>query len=145
VIFAIFVLGVIISAARSRSLVIDAFDAPPALAERGISGKVAANGLLDAISVIQDASKSASAKRKVASAWTGAINVEVPQTGLSISEIERLLRARLGHDTHISGDLVQQSDGGLKLTVRGDGIRPKAFTGQADGLDALTTPAAEYA
>jgi tetratricopeptide (TPR) repeat protein len=145
VVFAVFVLGVIYSATQSRALVIDAFEAPPALAARGISGKVAANGLLDAISVIQDASKSASAKRKVASAWTGTINVEVPQTGLSISEIERLLRARLGNDTHISGDLVQQTDGSMTLTVRGDGIRPRSFTGGPDALSMLTTQAAEYA
>lgn len=145
VVFALFVLGVIYAASQSRMLVIDAFDAPPALAARGVSGKVAASGLLDAISVIQDATKSASAKRKVASAWTGAINVEVPQTGLSISEIERLLRARLGNDTHISGDLVQQSDGSLTLTVRGDGIRPRSFSGGPDALSGLTTQAAEYA
>lgn len=141
VIFALFVLGLIYSASQSRTLVIDAFDAPPVLAARGISGKVVASGLLDAVSVIQDATKSASAKRKVASAWTGAINVEVPQTGLSISEIDRLLRARLGNDTHISGDLVQQGDDALTLTVRGDGIRPKSFSGGPDALSALTTQA----
>jgi len=63
---------------------------------------------------------------------------------MSLGEIDRMLKARFGHDLHIGGDLVQTDAGGLALTVRGDGVLPKAFTGAAGDLDTLITQAAEY-
>ena len=63
------------------------------------------------------------------------MKIEVPETGLSIGDINRLLHERFGHDLHIDGDLVQTSEGGLVLTVRGDGISPHSFSGAAGDLD----------
>jgi tetratricopeptide (TPR) repeat protein len=68
----------------------------------------------------------------------------VPETGVSIGEINRLLHARFGHDLHIDGDLVQTTDGGLALTVRGDGVPAATFAGGASDLGKLTTEAAEH-
>lgn len=139
------ILGVMVtSAASSRTVVVDAFDAPPALAERGLSGTVVAGGVLDALTVIQTALRSTAAKRQISSAWTGDIAVQVPSTGLSIGEIDRLLHQLLSDDTHVGGDLVQGADGALFLTVRGQGVVPRTFTGQAETLPALTVQAAEY-
>jgi hypothetical protein len=68
----------------------------------------------------------------------------VPEAGISIGELSRLLKARFGHDLHISGDLVETPTGALALTVRGDNVPPKTFNGPATELAKLTTDAAEY-
>jgi hypothetical protein len=54
-------------------------------------------------------------------AWTSDIKLAVPQTGLSISEMPRLLRERFGHDVPIDGDIFETQQGELALTVRGNG------------------------
>ena len=131
-------------AMTSRSVIIDPFDAPPALAAGGLSGKVVAGELLDELTRLQAATRSYAAKRTLTNDWTGDIKVEAPETGVSIGEVGRLLHRRFGHDVHIGGDLVQTQAGGLALTVRGDGVLPKVFTGGAGDLEKLTTQAAEY-
>jgi tetratricopeptide (TPR) repeat protein len=136
-------LVMVIDAFRSQSVIVEPFDAPPALAARGLSGTVIAGGLLDELTRLQAATRGSVAKRHLSNAWTGDIKVEVPETGVSIGDIDRMLKARFGHDLHIGGDLVQ-TDGGLALTVRGDGVLPKVFTGGAGDLDKLTVQAAEY-
>jgi len=129
---------------NTRSVVVEPFDTPPALLTRGLTGKVVAGGLLDQLTRLQAATRSDVTKRHLSNAWTGDIKVEVPETGMSLGEIDRMLKARFGHDLHIGGDLVQTDAGGLALTVRGDGVLPKAFTGAAGDLDTLITQAAEY-
>ena len=129
---------------NSRTVVVEPFDTPPGLAGRGLSGKVVAAGLLDDLTKLQDATRASAAKRNLKTAWTGEIKVEVPETGVSIGEIDDMLKQRFGHDLHIDGDLVQTDTGGLALTVRGGGVLPKTFTGGAGDLDTLTGQAAEY-
>ena len=131
-------------AVQSRSVVIDAFETPPSLAGSGLNGKVVAAGLLDALSHIQAATRSTATRRSLSNAWTNDISIEVPETGISIGQIERTLKARFGHDQHIDGDLVVTDKGGLALTVRGTGILAKTFTDDADHLDKLLTDAGEY-
>ena len=134
----------IVDAFRSRSVVVEAFDAPPALSARGLSGKVVAGDVLDALTRLQAATRSTAAQRSLANAWTSDIRIEIPETGVSIGEIDRMLKARFGHDLHIEGALVQTDAGGLALTIRGDGVAPKTFTGAAGELDRLATQASEY-
>ena len=131
-------------AVTSRSVVIDPFDTPHALVERGITGKTVSAGLLDVLSRIQTASRAAVASRSLSNAWTDDIAIEVPETGLSIGQIERMLKARFGHDQHIDGDLVQTEKGGLALTVRGNGIQARTFSDDTRDLDKLLTEAGEY-
>jgi tetratricopeptide (TPR) repeat protein len=129
---------------NSRSVVVEPFDAPPSLAQRGVTGKAVAVGVLDQLVRLQSATRSAAEKRHLSNAWTGDIKIEVPETGISIGELDRILKERLGHNLHIDGGLTQTADGGLALTVRGDGVLPRTFTGGADDLDVLSTQAAEY-
>jgi len=102
-------------AVTSRRVVIEPFDAPPALAARGLTGKVVASGVLDQLSRLQDATRSSSAARGLSGAWTRDIKLEVPETGVSIGEFSRLLKERFGHDVHIDGNLVEPPTGGLAL------------------------------
>jgi tetratricopeptide (TPR) repeat protein len=134
----------IYDAVTSRRVVIEPFHAPPPLAARGIDGTVAAAMLLDELSDLQDATRSTSATRGLSGAWSGNIRVDVPETGISLGEISRLLRERFGHDIHIDGDLVETPTGGVSLTVRGNGVLPKTFDGTAADLGKITVAAAEY-
>jgi tetratricopeptide (TPR) repeat protein len=131
-------------AITSRSVVVQSFRAPPGLAARGIDGAVVASGLLDELNRLQTATRTAAAKRELANAWASDVKLAVPEAGISIGEISRLLRARFGHDIHIDGELVETEAGGLALTVRGDGVAPKTFGGAANALANLTTQAAEH-
>jgi tetratricopeptide (TPR) repeat protein len=131
-------------AVTSRRVVIEPFHAPPALAARGADGVVVASGLLDELSRLQDATRSSVQRLDLSSAWASQVKLEVPETGISLGEISRLLRERFGHDVRIDGNLVETSAGGLALTVRGNGVPPKTFSGLATELNTLTVKAAEY-
>ncbi len=135
---------IIRDAVTSRQVVVEPFRIPSTLAARGIDGAIVASGLLDELGRLQDATRSNSAARGLTGAWTGNIKLDVPETGISIGEISRLLRERFGHDVRIDGDLVETSAGGLALTVRGNGVPPKTFDGTAAELGKLTIAAAEY-
>jgi tetratricopeptide (TPR) repeat protein len=108
------------------------------------NGKIVAAGLLDVLTKIQASNRSSAEHRALSNEWTNEIEIEVPETGVSIGQIERILKARLGHDLHIDGDLVQTEKGGLALTVRGNGILPKSFTDEGRNLQKLLTQAGEY-
>jgi tetratricopeptide (TPR) repeat protein len=128
----------------THSVVVEVFDAPDSLAPRGLTGKGIANAVLDQLTLLRNATIASSAGLTVTSAWANDIKVDVPSTGISLGEIDRLLRERFGNDLHISGSLVQRLDGSLALTVRGDHIPPRAFAGAPALLDHLVTEAAEY-
>jgi tetratricopeptide (TPR) repeat protein len=131
-------------AVESRSVIIDAFDIAPNVAAQVPSGKITAAGLLDVLTRIQAATRSGAEHRSLASAWTNDIAIDVPETGISIGQLQRIMKARFGSDQHIDGDLAQSETGGLVLTVRGRGILPKTFIDEARHLDRLLTLAGEY-
>ena len=134
----------IYDAVHSRSVVIDSFETPPAMAAAGVNGQVLASALLDRLVQMQTATRSEIEKRKISDAWSNEITLELPETGLSIGVIERVLKTRFGHDQHISGNLVKIDPTGLALSVRGTGVLPNTFSDAKGDLDALTTKAAEY-
>jgi len=103
-------------AVTSRSVVVEPFDAPPKLAERGLTGKVIAGGLLDELVRLQTATRTTAEKRSLSNAWTSDIKLAVPEAGISLSEVSRALKARFGHDLHINGELVGTEADGLLLT-----------------------------
>lgn len=131
-------------ATRAHAVIVDAFDAPPNLAGQGLTGKVVAEGVLDELTRLQAATHTTVQTRDLSNAWSGDITIQLPDTGISIGELNRLLKQRFGHDLHIGGDLVQTDQGGLALTVRGTGVLPRVFTGRAGDIARLTTAAAEY-
>ncbi len=135
---------IIRDALTSHRVIVDPFHAPPPLEERGIDGAVVASGLLDELSRLQDATRSTVQKLDQASGWSSEVKLEVPETGISLGEISRLLKERYGHDVHIEGDLIETSGGGLALTVRGNGVPASTFEGSATELRKLITLAAEY-
>jgi tetratricopeptide (TPR) repeat protein len=138
------VLNVFHDAIVSHQVIVDAFDVPPALAARGLTGKVVAEDMLDALTRLQSATRATARKRDLASAWEQDVKIEVPETGVSVGEIDRLLRARFGHDQHVTGDVTQEADGRVTLRIRGEGATARSFTGDPAAIDKLVTTAAEY-
>ena len=131
-------------AVTSRRVVIDPFDIAPNVPAQVPSGKIVAGGFLDELSRLQDATRTNIQGLDLSDAWAGQVKLEVPETGVSLGELSRLLRERFGHDVHIEGDLIETPAGGLALTVRGNGVPPKTFSGSATELEKLTTQTAEY-
>jgi len=138
--------GVILihDALSSRRVVIESFNTPSALTSRGVNGRVIAAQLLGELNRLQTATRSSAAKHDLTSAWSAEPELALPDVGLSIGDLSRVLKRRFGHDVHVDGDLVQTEAEDLELTVRGDGIPQKTFTGKADQLSSLTRQMAEY-
>ncbi len=133
------------TAIRSKSVVVEAFTVPPSYEARGLTGVVVAAQFLDRLQEIQRrGALNPTASTPIEDAWTHEIRVEVPETGLSLGDIQRFLRSWLGHDVRISGSVVADGDA-LVLTVRGNGVPAQRVTGKAGELDLLIGSAAERA
>jgi tetratricopeptide (TPR) repeat protein len=130
------------SATRDRDLVVEAFSVPQDMTQAGMTGTVLASRVLDRFAELQadtiGTTQGAGSYRR-----DGAeeVRVEIPETGISLGELNRSLRALLGHETHVTGDLVRTAKG-LALTVRyGSGA---GVTAQGDDLDKLVGTSAEH-
>ena len=130
-------------AAHSNGLIVEAFTVPPDMETHGLSGKVVAGQIIDRLSALQEATQSYRAAQSYANNWGGDIKVEIPETGISITEARRFLREWLGHDTYISGE-VWRTETGVAVTARVGGEDGATFTGPASSIDALIQKAAEH-
>ena len=133
------------TATRSKSVVVEAFTVPPSFEARGLSGAVVAAQFLDRLQEIQRrGALNPTESTPIEDAWTHEIRVEVPETGISLGDVQKFLRSWLGHDVRISGAVVENDDA-LVLTVRGNGVPAQRVAGKAGELDTLITSAAERA
>jgi tetratricopeptide (TPR) repeat protein len=128
---------------EAHGLAIEAFSVPPDLARTGLTGQVAASRFLDKLQVLQTATaKSDRPSQSYSSDWGRDFKVQIPETGLTFSEFETLLRERLGHVSHVTGE-VMTTPSGIALTARIGDAPPKTFTGPVDSYDELARQAAE--
>jgi tetratricopeptide (TPR) repeat protein len=138
---------------RSDVLVIEPIRAPADLIARGMDGVSLSARLLDKLRALQNATDSARAASSYTYGWGDEIKVEIPETGVSIGELQTFLRRWLGRETHISGEVFRGWTSGLdpsppppdaiSLNVRA-GDRPGAvLQGSVAGLDGLIQLAAE--
>jgi tetratricopeptide (TPR) repeat protein len=130
------------SAAHDDGLVIEAFQVPPDMVARGLTGQAVASQLLDKLSALQTATNSARPAQSYANNWGGDIKVEIPNTGVSIGEFKRTLADWLGHETHISGEVFRDATG-VTVTARVGSDGGASFHGAEADLGALLQKAAE--
>jgi tetratricopeptide (TPR) repeat protein len=123
-------------AAHDDALVIEAFSVPPDLAAKGVTGEVVASKVQDRLSAMQAETNSTRAASSYANNWDNDIKVQVPDTGVSIGEINKYLHEWLGHQTHIRGEVYRTANG-IAVTARTGGIATGTFTGAEADLDAL--------
>jgi tetratricopeptide (TPR) repeat protein len=136
-------LGVVIwQAAHADGLVIESFNVPQGLAQKGLTGQVIASKLLDRLTVMQNETDSSRAPSSFANDWTNDIKVEIPDTGVSLGQIVRFLDNWLGHQMHLSGELYETSSG-VALTVRMDNDPGQTFEGNGANLKGVIARAAE--
>ena len=134
--------GAIWSAAHDDGLVIEAFGVPPDLAGRGLTGQIVAGQLQDELARMSTA-PTVRPTDTYRNNWADDIKVEIPDTGVSIGEFNRYLRAWLGHETRISGAVYRTPDG-IAVTVRAGDTPGETFTGAEKDLPALVEKAAEH-
>lgn len=138
------VIGVLLwSASQYRGLTVQPFSVPPELEARGANGTVVASRLLDQLSHVQKNTNSLRAPNTYANSWGDDIEVEIPQTGISAGELWKFLRAWLGQEVKITGEVVRTPTGQLQVTARAGGQPTPVFTGPEDQLETLLTQAAE--
>jgi tetratricopeptide (TPR) repeat protein len=136
------VAGALWDASRSNALIIEPISGPPELAANGMTPTATAAQLLDKLRAMQAKTDSARAANTFKSNWSDDIKVEIPETGISIGELFRLMRRWLGDDDYISGE-VHREGKALILTAR-VGDRPgQAFRSDEGSLDAAMQKAAE--
>jgi hypothetical protein len=132
------------SATQDRDLVVDAFSVPPDVAQSGLTGAVLAGRVLDKLGTMEtntfSLAQSAGSNRGEVGEQ---VRVEIPQTGISLGELDRYLRQWLGHETRVSGDLVHTPKG-LALTVRYGDAPGTTTEGSAADLDRLIGLTAEH-
>jgi tetratricopeptide (TPR) repeat protein len=136
------VAGMVWQAHEDHGLVIEAFSVPPDLARDGLTGQVVAARFLDKLQAMQTTTESERPADSYQNNWGSEIKVEIPQTGLNFSDFERLLRARLGHVVHLTGE-VFRTPAGIAITARLGDEPPQTFTGPQSDIDTLAQKAAE--
>jgi tetratricopeptide (TPR) repeat protein len=130
-------------ASQSNGLRIEPFSVPPALAARGITGEVIAGRILDQLNRMQAETNSRRASKTYASDWSQqAIRIEIPETGLSLSELDNFLRDKLGHDINVSGDVILSTEG-MSLTARAGNAGDTTVSGPEAELVNIVHKAAE--
>lgn len=129
-------------AAHADGLVIDAFSVPAEFAQHGLTGEVVANRVLDRLTALQNGTTTIRAAQSFDNSWGNDIKVEIPETGISFGEFYHYLREWLGHESHLSGEVVRTADG-ITLTARVSGNSGVSFAGTEAELDRLVEAAAE--
>ncbi len=128
---------------EDHGLVVDAFSVPPDLAREGLTGEVAAGRFLDRLQVLQKAtSDSDRPTQSFQNDWGAQIKVEIPDTGLTFGEFEKLLHEKLGHQSRVSGEVLTTPTG-IAITARVGDAPPRTFAGPRSAFDDLAQQAAE--
>jgi tetratricopeptide (TPR) repeat protein len=135
--------GMVFNATQAHELVFDELGVPPDIAAQGITGKALSARLLDEFSRIVGGTTSISQDAETFRSGTGGnVRIAIPNTGISLGELDQYLRDWLGNEKHVSGDLVHASQG-LALTARLGQSPGTTFAGSAQDLAALINSAAE--
>lgn len=129
-------------AAHARGLVIDAFSMPPDLTAQGLTGQEMASQVQDSLNLMQSQTQSSRAPESFADAWARDISVQIPETGVSIGEVQRLLRGWLGQEKHVSGAVTHTAKG-LRLVIRMPNEPASVIDAPAGDTDALAKGAGE--
>ena len=128
-------------ARQDRGLVIEAFSVPPDMAARGLNGQVVASQLVDKLAAMQSRTDSGRPARSYQNNWGDDLKVEIPETGVSLSDLNRGLRQWLGRQTRISGEVFRGAQG-ITVSVRAGDDGAVSYSGAETDLEGLLQQAA---
>lgn len=129
-------------AATDHGLVVEAFSVPPALAQRGLTGQVVSKLVLNDLAKLQEETDSSRAPGTYTNNWGEDLKVEIPETGVSISDLQRFLRNALGHETHIAGEIYQGAET-LSVTAHAGEAAAQTVSGHETELSNMLQLVAE--
>ena len=134
-------------AMNARGLVVEGFSTPPGFAARGLSGDALAADLASRIAAVDRFANANSLTRSdaVRGGEKDAVKLQIPETGVSLGEVDRFLRRQFGHETPLSGQLIDEGGGVVALNMQVSGSDPIVVRGPASDLDGLMQTAAEKA
>ena len=135
------------TASKDSRVVVDPIRAPADLAQQGSDPAALANALQDKVSDLQAQVPMLFASSQLQQKKPPELKVVIPETGVSIGELDEGLRGWLGHATHVSGEVSRPLSGpdrgALVLNLR-VGAAAGVRLVQPDGdLDALLAKGAE--
>jgi tetratricopeptide (TPR) repeat protein len=139
---AVFFAVMVWSAYGSGGLTIEPFSVPPELAARGLTSEVVAAKLLDQLSQMQAETTSQRAPQSFQNYWGQDIKVMIPDTGISLGELDRYLNLKLGHATRVSGEVVRTA-ADVAVTARSGTSGSVTASGNENALDPLMHDLAE--
>ena len=130
------------NAAHENGLIIEVFSVPPEMASRGLTGQALAAQLQDRLAAMQSATDTGRPASSYANNWGTDIKVQIPETGVSVSEFYRLLVSWFGHQTHITGEVWQDGDV-ISIAARAGANPGATVTGHEKDIAPLLQNAAE--
>ena len=131
------------SSAHSNGLLIESFSVPPELAAKGLTGEVVATKVLDRLVLMQSQTSSQRTPKSYANSWDEkGIRLDVPETGVSLAELDAFLHQKLGNDTHVTGEVVRTASG-VSLTARAGMDVADSVAGPEEDMDELVQRLAE--
>ena len=151
---ALLLLGVLIAASRmtyealnDHGLVAGNFTVPADFAARGVTGQALAEDLASRMAAIRATALhgSITSASDVRADQAGTLKVQIPETGISIDELERFLHRWLGHQTVVDGELSEEAGGQVSLVLHIAGADPIVVEGPGTDLRSLVQAAAEKA
>src|SRR5512146_3568728 len=88
------------NASQSEGLVVDSFSVPAQFAQAGMTGDVIAQDMTDRVAAVRDTANANSIAHSndVRLDSDEQIKIAIPDTGVSLGEVERYLRSWLGHE-----------------------------------------------
>ncbi len=99
-----------------------------------------AKHVLDRLAEINACSGTNRAANSYSNSIGGDIKLEIPETGISIGELSRVVHEKLGHTTHVTGEITHSGDA-LTIRIRlGDAYEAES-TGPEASLSALVQDA----
>ncbi len=151
---ALLVVGVLLAAVRmtveamsDHGLVVEDFTVPSDLAARGVTSQALAEDLASRVAAIRAFANSHSLtySSDVRADQASVLKVQIPETGVSVDELERFLHRWLGHQTVVNGELLEGADGSISLLLHVAGADPIVVSGSSADLNGLLQTAAEKA
>jgi tetratricopeptide (TPR) repeat protein len=148
------VLGLVIAISRvtfeainDHSIVVETFTVPPDLAARGASSQAVAENLVSRLAAIRSTVNlySLAQTEEIHADQSGAVKIEIPQTGVSVDELEHFVHRWLGHQTSVNGEVRNEAGGDISISLHVAGAAPVEVRGPSADLDRLIQQTAERA
>jgi tetratricopeptide (TPR) repeat protein len=141
------VLRMTYQALSDHGLVVEDFTVPSDFAARGITSQALAEDLASRVAIMRETAARVSLDQvaQVRADQSGYLKVQIPETGISVDELERFLHRWLGQQTVLSGEVSDEPGGQLAVILHVGSTQRIEVRGAGSDLDGLMQKTAEKA